>query len=136
MVFFVSCGMDKNEQTVLNDNQSPQKSNYSKEQIDKKLLGDWGIFAHIVDGVAIQCLGCPRIEFNDSGLAILTFSSSNKEKYKWRTFKDTLSIEFIGENKKDQYFPDSKYKMKFEKEEDSMVLVLSLPENQEYILRK
>ena len=63
MVLFISCGTDKNKQTVSNDNLSLNEQNYQTEQIDKKLLGEWGIFALILDGVAIQCLACPKIEF-------------------------------------------------------------------------
>ena len=131
-----SCGTDKNKQSDLNEKEALNKSNSETTKLENRLIGDWGIYVHILNGVGMNCNVCPRIVFNDSDSATLTLASGEKETYKWSSEKGILKIEFIGNNKSEPYLTNSKYKMNFDQQEEYTELTLSLTENEQYILRK
>lgn len=62
-----------------------------------KILGEWGIYVTIKDGMEARCNICPRIVFQKSGSAKLIKSSKLVEKYKWTIIDDT--IVFFSNNK-------------------------------------
>ena len=69
-------------------------------------------------------------------MATLTLPSGDKEVYEWSRSANKLKIIFAGDNKAESYLIDSQYEMKFDQQEKFIELVLSLPENEQYILRK
>ena len=132
IILLSSCGLDTNRQTE----QNKKKNTSYKNQNTKRLLGDWGIYVHIANGVAINCNVCPRIIFNNTDTAILTLPSGDKETYKWSEINNTLKTEFVGDKMSEPYLADSEYKIKFNQKEKSVDLTLSLSVTEQYILSK
>ena len=109
---------------------------FGKNQIGNRLIGDWGIYVHIVNGVGSNCNVCPRIEFNESNRASLTLPSGDREEYKWSESVNNLNMEFVGDETLERYLPASEYELTFVQQEKFIELTLSLNENEQYILRK
>jgi hypothetical protein len=110
--------------------------NSETHKSENKLIGDWGIYVQIMNGLEMNCNVCPRIVFNDDNSATLTLASGENENYKWNSEKGILKIEFIGENMSEHYLKNSEYKMNFDQRKEYLELTLSLTEKEQYILRK
>lgn len=133
LIILVSpCGLSSNKPSESNEEVQPS----GKNQIDERLIGEWGIYVHNVNGVGMNCNVCPRIVFDDSNMATLILPSGDKEKYKWSESDNKLKIEFAGNDITESYLIDSEYKMKFDQQKEFIELTLSLTENEQYILRK
>ena len=132
IVLLGSCELTSNKTTEPNE----EAKHSEKNQIDERLIGEWGIYAHIVNEAGWNCNVCPRIVFDGSNMATLTLPSGDKEVYEWSRSANKLKIIFAGDNKAESYLIDSQYEMKFDQQEKFIELVLSLPENEQYILRK
>ena len=100
------------------------------------ILGEWVISVHKANGVNGKCNVCARITFTDSGSAILYKPSGDIETYRWVVSMDTLTLEFIGHKETSSYLPSSKYAIEFSEKAKFTEMTLSLPKNEEYILRK
>ncbi|WP_291724142.1 hypothetical protein [Bernardetia sp.] len=107
-----------------------------QNQIDKRLLGKWGIYVQVIKGTNVLCNACPEIEFDSLNRTILTLPSGDKEKYEWNTSNSILHLKLIEKETPEAHFIDSKYKMSFTQRKEFMELVLSLNKNRQYILRK
>ncbi|WP_055437665.1 hypothetical protein [Lacinutrix algicola] len=131
-----SCKTEKTKQFDANEKKTENEFNSETEKLENRLIGDWGIYVQVVNGLGINCNVCPRIVFNDSNFATLTLPSGENESYKWNSEKGILKIEFIGDNMSEHYLKNSEYKMNFEHQKEYLELTLSLSENEQYILRK
>lgn len=110
--------------------------NDSQENIDSCLVGDWGIYEHIISGELIIYNVCPRIKFNEDKTAIVTLPSGDKELYSWSTTNEILRLSYPLLNIADHYFESSEYKMEFEKKKNFIQLTIILKDNEKFILRK
>ena len=131
-----SCKTEKTKQFDANERKTENEFNSETGKLENRLIGDWGIYVQVVNGLGINCNVCPRIAFNDSYIATLTLASGENESYKWNSEKGILKIEFIGDNMSEHYLKNSEYTMNFEHQKEYLELTLSLSENEQYILRK
>jgi len=132
---FNSCGnsFEKHEESKISESKNVKllESNKLKDRI----IGEWSI-NYVADGLITKCNVCPKVKFNDSGVATFTKPSGDRELYNWNYSGGILKLQIIGEEKSNQYFPNSEYKTGFKVYEKFAELTLSLSETEKYILRK
>ncbi|PCJ63603.1 MAG: hypothetical protein COA58_15815 [Bacteroidetes bacterium] len=131
----ISCGFDNKEPKDSTKYEIKNKDLTATKNVDAKIIGEWGIYTHIINGMGTNCNVCPRIEFTASESAILTLPSGDSESYKWSSSGNILKLELIDETS-DYYLPNSEYKMEFNEKEKYIELTLSLSETRQFILRK
>ena len=136
MCILCSYGSDSEKQIESHVKEAEIETIPKTTKTADRLIGDWGIYVHIVDGVSLSCNACPSIVFTDSSIAILTLPSGDHESYTWNSSIAELNIEFAGSNNLEHYLANSKYEMSFEQTEKFTELTLSSSQTEQYILRK
>jgi hypothetical protein len=121
------------------DNQSGKKKESVKNTIQKPnlLIGEWGVYETISEGVAAKCNVCPKITFNNDQTATVIFPSGDTGNLKWTTSGNRLILTIIDSRNIAEIFPDSQYEMTFTQEKDWIKLEMKQTEkNYSEILRR
>ena len=122
-LFLYSCNLD---------NKSVDKKEFTIDTIQKiktdSLIGEWGIYATISDGVEVNCNVCPKITFNSDQTAMLIIPSGDKGKLKWTANNKKLTLTTVHKSNVERIFPDSLYEMTLTKEKGVIELELKQSE--------
>ena len=131
---FNSCGFNNKN---YDDFSKLERQDVTKETSkDIEIIGEWGIYHHIINGIIASCNVCPRIRFNDSQTAVLTLPSGEKEKYTWSILEKSLKLGFVQDDDLKHYLPSSTYEMEFIKQDGYDELFLFLNKEEKFVLRK
>ena len=122
-LFLCSCNLD---------NKSDDKKEFANDTIQEveidSLIGEWGIYATISDGVEANCNECPKITFNSDQTAMFVIPSGAKVKLKWTVNNKKLTLTTVDKSNVERIFPDSPYEITFTKEKGFIELELKQPE--------
>ncbi|MCX6219476.1 MAG: hypothetical protein NTZ69_00620 [Bacteroidia bacterium] len=112
------------------DNQSGKKKGLGKNTIQNPnlLIGEWGVYETISEGVEAKCNICPKISFKNDQTATVIFPSGETENLKWTASGNRLILTIIGSRNIAEIFPDSQYEMTFTQEKVCIKLELKQTE--------
>jgi len=138
-LMFVSC----NQGTNLGEDQKEKILSYSNNIVSGyniKIIGQWSIpFTKDSLGTEVHCNVCPRIIFQNNGIAEVIKPFKKIEKYNWSINSDTI-IFLISDNilqPNNAMFNNDKFIMIFKDRDNYNELELKqIQKNYSYILRK
>ena len=104
--------------------------------IDKRIIGEWGIYVTIFGGSGAYCNACPKINFKRNKTATLRLPTNDKEYYNWSSKENKITISPQNEEISDHYFDSSEYEFKINNKEDFIELKILKNKESGYILRK
>lgn len=98
--------------------------NAANDADHSSLIGEWGIYMSVQNGVQVQCNACPTIIFNSDQTATLITPTKLEGKLKWTVTDEKLTLIPVDKEIVEKIFPDSLYEMTFTKKEDFIELEL------------
>jgi hypothetical protein len=110
--------------------------NDDTNKIRKELIGEWGIYVLISDGIELNCNVCPRIKFEEQNNATITLPSGDIENYTWSLTTENLTLQTIDTESSENFLQNAIYKLNLIEEKEFTELILSLNKTEQVILRK
>jgi hypothetical protein len=103
----------------------------------KELIGEWGIYSTIREGVETNCNVCPIIKFDTNHMATVLLPSGDREKIQWRVKDNQLILTALGRTDIGRIFSDSLFEMTFtEKKEFTELELRQIERRYSKILRQ
>lgn len=107
-----------------------------EDKIDKRILGEWGIYVSVLGDSHVVCNACPKINFKENNTAVLTLSTNDNEFYNWNLKESKIKITPENEDNPNNYFDSFEYEIEITDREEFIELMMLQAEGNGYILRK
>jgi hypothetical protein len=97
----------------------------NSKTLSNDILGEWGIYVTIYNGVSANCNVCPRIKFKSDNTARIELPNGEFENYNWQIEENNIVIKPERKNS-DNYLSDNTYKMEFKQGKEFTELGLKM----------
>jgi hypothetical protein len=134
----ISCLSDSKseEKAIILSTTNHQVKIDSTYQTNENIIGKWGIYVRINEGLEMRCNVCPDIVFNKDLTGEIIKASSEEEQLQWKTVGKKITLRNISSNPPNT-IKDGQYNIAFKQEKEYKELKLTdLETGYSYILRK